>query len=239
MITEDQPWYRRRWILAGIGLILAAVIAAVFVTTGRPGDKDSSQPTSSPSSSASTSAVAPPPVKADGSRKTIDDYLAENQIADAQVQRGDAGAPNIAIPLPPEWSDRGADTPDWAYGAIVFDKAVDPNDPPSIVVLLSKLTGNVDAAKILEYAPGELENLPDYVPLTDIVPSTLSGFNAVQLAGQYTRDGQKRSIAQKTVVIPAPDGVYLLQMNADARDGESPVLMEATEGIDKGMTIKP
>ena len=35
-------------------------------------------------------------------------------------------------------------------------------DPPSIVAIMSKLTGNVDPAKIFEFAPGELKNLPGY-----------------------------------------------------------------------------
>jgi len=34
-----------------------------------------------------------------------------------------------------------------------LDTAPDPNDPPTIIVLLSKLTGDVDSAKILEYPP--------------------------------------------------------------------------------------
>ena len=50
--------------------------------------------------------------------------------------------------------------------------------------------------------------------------STLSGFDAFQLGGTYVKDGKKRVIAQKTVVIPGSDGLYVLQMNADALDGQ-------------------
>ncbi len=37
-----------------------------------------------------------------------------------------------------------------------------PPIPPTIIALVSKLTGNVDPAKILEFAPGEIQNLPGY-----------------------------------------------------------------------------
>jgi hypothetical protein len=64
---------------------------------------------------------------------------------------------------------------------------------------VSKLTGNVDSAKILEFAPGETKNLPGYVGAERGVPRTLSGFNAVQIGGLYTKDGIRRAIAQSAV----------------------------------------
>ena len=69
--------------------------------------------------------------------------------------------------------------------------------------------------------------------------STLGGFDAFQMGGNYTRDGKKRIIAQKTVVIPGRDGVYVLQMNADALDGQEGPLMDATSVIDDKTTITP
>lgn len=50
--------------------------------------------------------------------------------------------------------------PGSAYGAIVYDKAPDPENPPFMYAIASKLTGNVDPAKILELAPGQLNELP-------------------------------------------------------------------------------
>ena len=55
--------------------------------------------------------------------------------------------------LPQGCSDLGDETPAYADGAVQLDTAPDPNDPPTIIVLLSKLTGDVDSAKILEYPP--------------------------------------------------------------------------------------
>ncbi len=155
------------------------------------------------------------------------------------MHRGDAGSPNIDLPTPPDWSDAGQQTPEWAYSAIVYDKPQDPTDPPSIIALVSKLTGNVDPAQILAFAPGELKNLPQYEPMGDANKSTLSGFDAVQLGGTYVKDGKKRVIAQKTVVIPGSDGLYVLQMNADALDGQETPLMDATGVIDDKTTITP
>ena len=105
-------------------------------------------------------------------------------------------------------------------------------------MLLSKLSGNADPAKILDHAPGELEALPDYIVGSRPMSSTLSGFGAVQLSGLYTReDGEQRLIAQKTVVIPAPDGLYVLQLNADAPTAEARVLQEATVLLDEQAQI--
>ena len=88
-------------------------------------------------------------------------------------------------------------------------------------------------------APGELANLPSWESLGEPNKSTLSGFDAVQLGGNYVKDGKKRIIAQKTVVIPGKDGLYVLQMNADALDGQEGPLMEATNVIDEKTTITP
>ena len=54
-----------------------------------------------------------------------------------------------------------------------------------------------------------------------------------------TRDGTQRTIAQKTVVIPANDAVYVLQINADALKTDAAALMLATDVIDKQTKITP
>jgi len=229
VVTVAPPWYRRRGILAGLALVVAAAIAALVFTNGRA---DHSTP-------AGPSAVEVVPAKPPGQNQTIRQYIKDNQITSTAVQMGDPGAPKIVIALPQGWSDLGTDTPARAYGAVQSDTAGDPNDPPTIVVLLSKLTGDVDPVKILEYAPGELRNLPNYVAASEPITDKLSGFDAIQLAGLYERDGTRRTIAQKTVVIPANGAVYVLQMNADALKSDAATLMQATEVIDKQTKITP
>lgn len=226
--------------------VAAAGLAAVSLSFALVGcgssDKSETKTSTATSTSTSTSTTAeasPSPTPAAAHNKTIQDYLKENQITEAPVKRGDPGSPNIDLAMPPGWSDAGAQTPDWAYAAIVFDTPKVPNDPPSIIAIVSKLTGNVDPKKILELAPGELQNLPGYEPLGEANQSSLSGFDAVQLGGNYVKDGQKRIIAQKTVVIPGKDGLYVLQMNADALDGQEGPLMDATGVIDEKTTITP
>jgi len=209
--------------------VVAAAIAALVFTNGRA---DHSAP-------AGSAAVEVLPAKPPGQNQTIRQYMKDNQITSTAVKVGDPGAPKIMIALPQGWSDLGSDTPPRAYGAVQLDAAADPNDPPTIVVLLSKLTGDVDPMKILEYAPGELRNLPDYVAASEPVTDKLSGFDAIQLAGLYERDDTQRTIAQKTVVIPANDAVYVLQMNADALKSDAADLMKATEVIDKQTKITP
>jgi len=224
VVAEPTPRYRRGSTLVGLALLVAAVIAAVVFTNGRADHSTSSSPTS---------------VADSASQQTIKQYIKENQITSVPVRMGDPGAPNIVIALPQGWSDLGMDTPKWAYGAVQLDTAPDPNDPPSITVLLSKLTGDVDPAKILEYAPGELRNLPNFVAANEPMIDKLGGFDAIQQAGLYERDGTQRTIAQKTVVIPANDAVYVLQLNADALKSDAIALIKATDVIDRETKITP
>ncbi|MBB3602139.1 hypothetical protein FHT40_001772 [Mycolicibacterium sp. BK556] len=223
--------------LAAVSLSFALVGCGSDSKTENKTSTSTSTSTSTTTSKATETSASPTATA--GKNKTIQDYLKENQIQEAPVHRGDPGSPNIDLAMPPGWSDAGAQTPEWAYGAIVFDSPQDKADPPSIIAIVSKLTGNVDPKKVLEYAPGELANLPSWEPLGDPNKSTLSGFDAVQLGGNYTKDGKKRIIAQKTVVIPGQDGLYVLQMNADALDGQEGPLMDATGVIDEKTTITP
>jgi hypothetical protein len=121
---------------------------------------------------------------------------------------------------------------------MLSDPAV-AQDPPTIIELVSKLSGNVEPAKILENAAGEIKNLPGYVGSQQGSPSTLGGFDATQIGGTYTKDGAKRAIAQKTVVIPGKDGLYVMQLNADGTEDQIGPLMDATSVIDAQTTITP
>lgn len=226
--------------VATAGLAAISLSVALVGCGSKTETKTTTSTSTSTSTTTSTSAAASAsPTESKGPNETIQDYLKANNIQETAIHRGDAGSPTIDLPFPPDWSDAGPQTPDWAYGAIVYDKPETPDDPPSIIAIVSKLTGNVDPAKILELAPGELKNLPNYEPLGDDNKSTLSGFDAVQLGGNYTKEGKKRIIAQKTVVIPTNDGLYVLQLNADALDGQEGVLMDATSVIDEKTTITP
>ncbi|MCV7347218.1 LpqN/LpqT family lipoprotein [Mycolicibacterium rhodesiae] len=226
--------------LAAVSLSFALVGCGSDSKNDSKTSTSTSTSTSTETSTSKSTETSASPAPAAGTNKTIQDYLKENQITETPVKRGDPGSPNIDLAMPPGWSDAGQQTPDWAYGAIVFDNPQDKNDPPSIIAIVSKLTGNVDPKKVLEFAPGELQNLPGWTPLGDGAnKSTLSGFDAVQLGGNYTKDGKKRIIAQKTVVIPGQDGLYVLQMNADALDGQEGPLMDATNIIDEKTTITP
>jgi hypothetical protein len=114
-------------------------------------------------------------------------------------------------------------------------------DPPSIVAIMSKLTGNVDPAQIFKYAPGELKNLPGYESAGDGGEAKLGGFDAYQIGATYLKDGTKRLIAQKTVIIPAADGngIFVLQLNAGGTEDQIGPLMDATSTIDEQTRITP
>ncbi|MGW4101327.1 LpqN/LpqT family lipoprotein [Mycobacterium sp. NPDC004974] len=174
-----------------------------------------------------------------GHQYTIVDYIRDNKITETPVHRGDPGTPRFDLPIPEGWADATSSAPEWAWGAIVSTDPEFAADPPSIIALMSKLTGNVDPAKILEYAPNEIKNLPGYENQGDGSAGELSGFEAYQIGGTYVKDGATRLIAQKTVVIPGADGLFVLQFNADGTEDQMGPLMDATALIDEQTVITP
>lgn len=176
--------------------------------------------------------------QAAGPNYTIADYIRDNHIQETPVHHGDPGSPTIDLPVPDDWRllPESSRAP---YGGIVYTQPADPNDPPTIVAILSKLTGDIDPAKVLQFAPGELKNLPGFQGSGDGSAATLGGFSAWQLGGSYSKNGKLRTVAQKTVVIPSQGAVFVLQLNADALDDETMTLMDAANVIDEQTTITP
>ncbi len=218
----------------GIGLTGCGSDTKTEETTSTSSSESASESATSSSEAPTTSAAAAEP------KKTIADYIKENNITETPVKPGDPGAPTIDLPFPQGWEDMGADTPAWAYQGIVF--TADPSmtaDPPTIIAIVSKLTGNVDPAKVLEYAPGEVQSLEGFQGPDTGQPSKLGGFDATQVGGIYVREGVSRMVAQKTVVIPGQDGLFVLQLNADGTEEQAMPLMDATQAIDDETTITP
>ena len=141
--------------------------------------------------------------------------------------------------MPEGWAGAGADTPEWAYSALVYKGPEAAEYTPSIVALVSKLSGNVEPQQILDLAPGELKNLPGWKPMNQGEGSTLSGFPAYQQGGSWKQDGHTKLVAQKTVVIQRPDGLYVLQLNADGLLNPRKILDDATSVVDEQTTITP
>jgi hypothetical protein len=219
------------------GIAIMAVAVGLALAGCGSDDKKTEATTSSSTSKSSSAAPSSPQAKPNA---TIPDYIKQNEITETPVKRGDPGSPEINLPFPPGWEDMGDQTPPWAWAGIKFtgDPAMAAN-PPTILALLSKLQGNVDPAKILEFAPGEMKNLPGYEGDGVGSASTLGGFDAWQVGGMYLKDGVKHAVAQKTVVIPGADGLFVLQLNADGTEDQMGALMDATTAIDEQTTITP
>lgn len=67
--------------------------------------------------------------------------------------------------------------------------------------------------------------------------SWFGNFPAYQLGGTWVQDGQTKLVAQKTVVIPGSDGLYVLQLNADGLENQLDTVVAATITIDDQTTI--
>ncbi|GAS93433.1 MK35 lipoprotein [Mycolicibacterium canariasense] len=227
---------------------LAATAAALGLALTGCGSDTKSAPASNESSSASAtsttsespaaSATSTAPTPAAGAHYTLVDYIKDNHITETPVKRGDPGTPTLNLPIPEGWADAGAKTPNWAWGQIVFTDPSAGPVPPTVTAVMSKLTG-ADPAKVVEYAPGELQNLPDFEGPSSGKSGKLGGFDAVQVGGTYVKDGQKRLIAQKTVIIPAGQDLFVLQLNAEGTEDQMGPLMDVTTAIDDETTITP
>jgi hypothetical protein len=224
------------------GTAIAVIALGVALTScGSKTETTPSSSTSTTTSSEKSTTSKPNSTPAAGKNETIADYIKEAGLTETPVKRGDAGSPTIDLPVPDGWATAGDKTPDYAYGAIIATDPTFASDPPSVTAIVSKLTGNVDTAKLVEYAPGELNNLPGFDGPKQAETTTLGGFDAVQLGGSYVKDGVQRMIAQKTVIIPAADnsGTFVLQLNADGTEDQMGPLMDATSVIDEKTTITP
>ncbi|MGW0159678.1 LpqN/LpqT family lipoprotein [Mycobacterium sp. NPDC003323] len=225
-----------------LGLILSGCGADTRTTEGTPtASPDISRESSTRESEPRTpeSEVPPRDEDAPGPNDTIASYIQDNGIEETPVKPGDPGSPVIELPFPDGWEDAGADTPEWAYSAMVYTGPEAAEYTPSIMALVSKLTGDVDPDKIIELAPGELENLPGYEGWNEGDESTLSGFPAFQLGGTWQQDGLTKIVAQKTVVIEAADGLYVLQLNADGLENQADIIGAATDVIDSETVVTP
>ena len=236
----------RRSAMSGAAAV-AATLAIVLSGCGSNTKTEPSTSTSASKTTATTSAkaaptqtkVAPRDENATGPSPTIATYIEQNKIQETPVKKGDPGSPTIDLPVPDGWATAGADTPDWAYAAIVFTGPEAAQYTPSIVALLSKLSGNVDPQKIIDVAPGELQNLPGWKAMNEGETSTLGEYPAYQLGGTWTSEGKTKIVAQKTVVIPGSDGLYVLQLNADGLQDQAEIVGAATNVIDEQTKITP
>ncbi|MGV0641828.1 LpqN/LpqT family lipoprotein [Mycolicibacterium sp. XJ2546] len=222
---------------AALAATVALVLSGCGSDTKTEGSATPTTSTTSTEAAPTTARIAPRAEDAAGPHPTIADYIAENNIRETPVQQGDPGAPVLDLPVPEGWAHAAENTPEWAYGAIVYTGPEASEYTPSIVALVSKLAGNVDPQAIIDLAPGELQNLPGWNPLNTGEVSSLGDYPAYQLAGTWESDEQTKVVAQKTVVIPGADGLYVLQLNADGLEAQAGIVGAATDVIDAQSTI--
>jgi hypothetical protein len=170
---------------------------------------------------------------------TIADYLNDERVTETPIHRGDPGVPEIEVVFPGDWTVAGQQIPVYAYGALIYTgtEAQGLSYPPNIVAVLTKLDGNVDPTKLLEFAGGELENLPAFVAVFD-EPTSVSGHPAYRIGGGYDFDSVRAAAAQETVVIEGSGGLYVLQLNATSDEREAQILYDGLGAIAETVDIK-
>jgi hypothetical protein len=239
-VAVQRHWQTSSWFVAAVSIVVfgVALIGGLIILAGVQSSESSNTSTSTSTSTSTATTSAPPAfAQAPGPNETIGDYIKKNNIQETTITHGTPGAAKIDLPVPVGWTwiPEGADAP---YGGIVFNTPTDPKDPPKIIAIVAKLTGDVDTDKLLAVAPGEVKNLPGYNG-GDGRKSTLSGHPAYQIAGSYTKNGVTRMVAQKMVVIQSKDGVYVLQLKAEGPQADANALNDVTGVIDQQTTITP
>jgi len=233
---QTSSWFVAAMVVIAVVLIGGTIFAVVQISKSSNTSTSTSTPTHPVTTSPpSTRRIAS--AQALGPNETIADYIKKNNIQETTITHGTPGAPTIDLPVPEGWT-RIPEGPDAPYGGLVFNTPSNPNDPPKIIAIVEKLTGNVDTDKLLAVAPGEVKNLPGYDG-DDGQRSTLSGNPAYQVSGSYTKNGVTRMVAQKTVVIQSKDGIYVLQLNAEGPQADANALKDVVGVIDKKTTITP
>ena len=229
--------------LASTGIAIVAIAIGLAGCGSSPSSNNAASKTSAAGSAATSATTAKPQSKvaprttAQGPNPSIASYFQDSHITATPVHKGDPGAPTINLPIPDGWADAGHDTPADAYWAIVDTGPEAAAYTPSIVVTVFKLTGNVDQQKILDLAGGELKNLPEFRPMGDGSSTTLSDFPGYQIGGTWSDNGKSKAAAQKTVAVPAGDGINLLRLNADCLEDQVDKALPATITIDETTKI--
>lgn len=224
-----------------VAVVAAAVLAlGLGACSSDKGTTTSATSSTSVSTSASTSKLSPRSIDSTaGPNETIASYIKSAGISETKVKPGVDGAPKIDLPIPAGWADAGDKTPDFAAGAIIYTgpDASTASYTPNIIGIMSKLTGNVDAQKLIDLAGGEMKNLPGFSQIGKGEVGTLSGYPSYKIAGTYNLNGMTAVTAQQTVVIPGPDGTYILQFNATSNEDQATVLEAALDAIDRQTKI--
>ena len=237
-VAVQERRQTRSWLVAAIVVIGVVLVGGLTILAVVQSSKSSNKSTSTSTSTSTATTPAPSTsAQASGPNETIADYIKKNNIQEKTITHGTPGAPTINLPVPEGWT-RIPDDADARYGGLVFNTPSNPNDPPNIIAIVEKLTGNVDTDKLLAVTPGEVKNLPGYNG-DDGQKSTLSGYPAYQLGGSYTKNGVTRMVAQNTVVIQSKDGIYLLQLHAEGPQADADALKSATVVVGQGTTITP
>jgi serine/threonine-protein kinase len=252
MAFTPPPKKSRRWMVAVAGVVAVMLVATgVIVALNVGGDDSAAEGSSTPtlrpattpsrptSSTSATPTVFPMPtlVGTPGNYQTIQTYIQQSGIEEQGQHRGDTKAPTIVTPIPDGWRDGGSESPNFAYQTLLYEGADAPNSRPYVIVILSKLVGNVDPEKVFSSAPGELYNLPGWVPDNPGKVAKLDGYPEFELSGQWDSNGKRAAVTQKTVILNWKQGFYVLQINLNSAPEYRPILDRMIAAIDTDARI--
>lgn len=198
-------------IAVSLGITLAGCSKADKAATAESKTSSSTSTSATTSTKSSSTSKTQAPKSA---RPTIQDYIAQNSIpkprSGAVIQ---ARQSTYRCPTVGRRPDKFADT------ATLWCDRVHRDRRPRRIHADPRRLVEVDRQRrpigvLRTSLPANSTTFPDSTGRVEGDRTSLSGFEAVQLGGPYDTDGKQGMIAQKTVVIPGQDGLYVLQLNA-------------------------
>ncbi|GGC67445.1 LpqN/LpqT family lipoprotein [Hoyosella rhizosphaerae] len=233
----------RRVVLGVAGALVGAV-----VVTGCTSDADVESSDAPPTTVAVS--VAPTPPTAEESEPeesepsvTLIEYLSQSGIGRTPLFWGAETGPVVEFDLPDGWSVGDVETFPQAYFAAVGTEwafETDPGPLPTAVLTIQRLDRQVDAEELLEYAPGALENLPEFEIALDDDENTVSGFPSYALSGEFVdEEFGYMAVVERTAVAEIDDATYVVQLRVTTLSRDAEAVTDAVQEIDSTLRIEP
>ncbi|WP_067570053.1 LpqN/LpqT family lipoprotein [Nocardia acidivorans] len=160
---------------------------------------------------------------------TIAEYLVAAEIEITPVQPGEAGAPEVSLPLAQGWQAVDAAMFPGAYG--VYTRPPENGWADNVVLLVGRLSKPCNPAELLESAFADARQLPDWRELNAEI-GDYQGFPSAAVTGTYSVDALILWVHTRYVIVAIGDYEYLVQLTVTARadgDGIEAGLLEGLE----------
>ncbi|WP_169813188.1 LpqN/LpqT family lipoprotein [Nocardia jejuensis] len=145
---------------------------------------------------------------------TIAEYLTAADVQIAPSTAGTAGVPEVSIDLPEQWQAVDLSVFPGAYGVWALPPAGGWAD--NVVLLVGKLSAQVDPEKLLECSFTDADQLPGWQEISREL-GEYQGLPSAAVTGTYKLDALDLWVHTRYIVAVAGEDEYLIQLTVTAR----------------------